>query len=144
MVHTLVVVTVVCFNLTGCQAIAEMQAQEAARRQAIEDNLRARIAQLAPQQKDAVQRCSSIAEGRINALRNAAQGGGTNGMNDYTVVDACLNNPYYYETIPAPAVVVNVPPPPAPNSYPQAPLPASNTMNCTTTTYGNTANTTCN
>jgi hypothetical protein len=144
MIRTLVVTTVACLNLTGCQAIAEIQAEQAARRQAIEDNLRARIEQLTPQQRDAVQQCSSMAAGRINALRNAGQGGGTNGINDYTVADACLSNPYYYETIPAPAVVVNVPPPTAPNPYPIASLPSQNTMNCTTTRNGNTANTTCN
>lgn len=132
----LVLASLLCVPLAGCQALAEMQEQQRAQQQAVEDNLRARIAELTPEQRDAAQKCSSIAEGRINALRNARQGAGTYNMNDYTVVDACLNNPYYYETIPAPAVVINVPPQ-------QQQMPQS--FNCTTTSITpGVANTNCN
>ena len=100
-----------CILLSGCQAIADMRAQREAQRQANEDNMRERLAALTPDQKDAVQKCSSIAGRRIAALRNAGQGAGTYGMNDYAIADACLENQYYFEMIPAPTVVVNAPPP---------------------------------
>jgi hypothetical protein len=106
-----VVMAVVCLSLSGCEAMAEYQAQQEAQRQAMIDNLKARIAQLTPEQRDAVQHCYSTAVGKINTLRNAGQGGATNGMNDFTVTDACINNPYFAETIPAPStnVIVNAP-----------------------------------
>jgi len=136
MVRRCVLMIITCLTLAGCQALAQMQAQEAARQQAVDDNLRERIAQLSPEQKDTVQKCSSISAGRISALRNAGQGGITNGMNDYTVVDSCLSNAYFYETIPAPAVVVNVQPP-------QPPMPQF--FNCTTMSMGGGMSTTnCN
>ena len=102
---------VACFLLSGCQALANMRAQQEAQRQATEDDLRERLAALSPDQKDAVQKCSSIAVGRVAALRNADQGAGLAGVNDYTITDACLDNQYYYEVIPAPTVVINTPPP---------------------------------
>lgn len=138
MIRAWLIMTVACLTLTGCEAIAEMQAQQRAQQQAVEDNLRARIAALSPEQRDAAQKCSSISEGRINALRNAGQGAGTYNMNDYTVVDACLSNPYYFETIPAPSVVINVPPPRQQQQMPQS-------FNCTTTSIvPGTATTSCN
>ena len=136
MARVFVLMAVACLSLSGCQAMAEMQAQQAARQQAIADNLRDRVAQLSPEQKDAVQRCSSIAVGKIGALRNAGQGASVYSMNDYTVVDSCLSNPYFFETIPAPAVVVHVP-------SPQPQMPQS--FNCTTTSMGGGMSTTnCN
>jgi hypothetical protein len=109
MYRTLALVSLLSLTLSGCEALAQAAAQQRAQQQAVEDDLRARIAQLSPEQRDAVQRCSSIAVGKVAALRNAGQGGGTYGINDYTIVDACLRNAYYYETIPAPATVINVP-----------------------------------
>ena len=97
----------VCILLSGCQALAEMRAQHEAQRQAREDNFQERVAALTPDQKDAVQKCSSIAVGRIAALRKAGQGAGTYGMNDDAIADACLDNQYYYEVIPAPTGAVN-------------------------------------
>jgi hypothetical protein len=113
----MLVLTLVCLNLVGCEALTQfntgLQAglqgttpQEQAQR---EQGLRDRVAALTPEQKDAVQRCYSESVGRIKALRNANQGASTNGMNDYTVTDACLNNHYFYATIPAPRAVVNNP-----------------------------------
>jgi hypothetical protein len=142
-----VLMGLVCLNVSGCQALAEMAAQQEAQRQAQEaqwqaalNAQQARIAALTPEQRDAVQRCYSTAVGRINTLRNAGQGGNTYGMNDYTVTDACLNNQYYYETIPAPAVVINTPPPPPVYQYQRPPI-----IDCTTMPMGGgMSSTTCN
>jgi hypothetical protein len=143
--RTVFIMTAAYLNLAGCEAIARAQAEQAAQRQAYEDNIRERVAQLSPEQKDAVQKCSSESAGRINTLRNAGQGGAFNGWDDYALVNACLGNAYYYSTIPAPAVVINVPPPQQPNPYALAPLPSQRTINCNTmaTGYGN-STTTCN
>jgi hypothetical protein len=48
-------------------------------------------------------------------------------MNDCTMTEACVTNPYYYETIPAPAVVINTPPPV---------YQMSSNINCTTMSMG--------
>lgn len=110
MFRTIILVAVVV-SLSGCEAMAEAARQQEEQRQAQEAALQSRIAQLTPEQKDSVQRCYAESVGRIKTLRNAGQGASTSGMNDYTVVNACLNNPYFYATIPAPAVVINTPPP---------------------------------
>lgn len=106
-----VVALAACILLSGCQALAKMRVQQEAQRQATEDDLRDRVAALTPEQRNAVQKCSSIAVGRVAALRNAGQGAGLAGMNDYTIADACIDNQYYYEVIPAPTAVINTPPP---------------------------------
>ena len=115
MLRTLVVATLICVNVSGCAAMAEAARQQAAERQAQEDALRARIAELTPEQRDNSQKCAAIAVGRINALRmvNSQAALPYLWMSDSAVVRNCLNNPYYYETIPqAPTqVIVNTPPP---------------------------------
>jgi hypothetical protein len=100
-----------CILLSGCQALADMRARQEAQRRASEDSLRERLAALTSDQKDAVRKCSSIAVGRFAALRKAGQGAGTYGMNDSTITDACLENQYYYQMIPAPTAVASPPPP---------------------------------
>jgi len=141
MYRTLVLAFLVGASLSGCQALAEMDAQQRAQQQAAIDNLRARISTLTPDQKDAVQKCSSIAEGRVTALRNAGQGGATYGVNDFTIVDACLSNPYYYETIPAPAVVIQAP---APQPFQPQLIQPRQSINCTSQTMGTYTTTNCN
>ena len=105
----ILVFAVVIANLAGCESMAEAARQQQAARQAQQDALRARIAELPREQKAHVQRCSSIAVGKIAALRNADQGGSMYGVTDYTIVDSCLADPSYYTTVPAPKaqVVVN-------------------------------------
>ncbi len=128
MLRTTIVISVVCLATTGCQALAEMQQQQQAQQQAIVDSLQTRIDALTPEQKATVQQCSALAGGRLNALHEAAQSANVANMtgrarmnsmaaeqaanslmgtpddaNEYAVVNACLDNPYYYETIPAPS-----------------------------------------
>jgi tRNA-dihydrouridine synthase len=113
MVRTLVVAMLIALNVSGCAAMAEYAAQQEAQRQAQIDALQARIAQLTPEQKDKVQQCSSIAAGKIQSLRMAGQAAATYGMNEFTVASNCVDNPYYFQTIPNPPtqVIVNAPPP---------------------------------
>lgn len=105
---------------------SQMQEQPADQETAPEQEMQDRVADLTPEQRDAVEQCSSLATGRINALRlaqqTAAEQGesaatrmnqqsfqqglrsllGADGADERTVVSACLENPYYYETIPSP------------------------------------------
>jgi hypothetical protein len=78
----------------------------AAREQAEQEARQARVAQLTSEQRDQLLKCTSSAQGRMAALRNAGQASlrYISGSDDLT--DYCLANPYYYETIPAPAVVM--------------------------------------
>ena len=117
-------------GLSGCAEMARQQALHDEQEREAEQALKERIQEMSPEERNATLRCSSTAVGRIQALRNAGQGNGTWGINDFTIVNACISNPYYAETIPAPAVVVNNPAP----VYQSPPLP--HTFNCTTMQMG--------
>jgi hypothetical protein len=83
-----------------------------------------------------VQRCTIV----VRCVQSAIAPKGLNIL-ELGVVEAispsCLNNPYFYETIPAPAVVINPPPPQQPQ------MPQS--FNCTTMSMGGGMSTTnCN
>ncbi len=97
--------TVGCIVLSGCAAMAQMAAQQRAEQRAERAQLRAEIAALSPQERAMAEQCSSMSIGRIRALRIAGQGEYTFGANTFSIVQACINNPYYFETIPKPTAV---------------------------------------
>lgn len=115
----ILVVILSCLGFAGCSVIAQMQAKRAAQQQVIRD----RLGGLSPEQRAAVEQCSSLTIGRMNTLRLAQQVEAEQGesaasrMNeqanqrainslvgsdgtDYAVISDCLDNPHYYETIP--------------------------------------------
>lgn len=131
--RVLVLFSLCCLPLAGCASLAEAMEQDAARRQAYVDGLRERVAALDSEEKEDLKKCASISVGKVKTLRNAGQGAMTKGVTDYTIIENCLVNSYYYETIPTPAA-------PAPAA--QSPTP-SYPSRCTTTMSGNTAYTNC-
>jgi hypothetical protein len=112
MFRTLVIVTVVV-SLSGCEAMAEAARQQEEQREAYKQATQRRYDALTPEEQDRVMRCQSAAEGKINALRMAGQGGAYYNANRSTIGNACMDNPYFAETIPtAPTqVIINTPPP---------------------------------
>ena len=125
------IVILSCISMGGCAALAQMQEQQAEQQQEIQN----RLAALTSEQRDAVERCSSETIGRMNTLRLAQQAAseqgespatrlnqqsmdesvrsltGAEGADEYTAISQCLDNPYYYETIPSPPAI-NVQSPP--------------------------------
>jgi hypothetical protein len=130
----MIVLTVVCLNLVGCEAMAEAARQQEEQQQAYQQATAARFEGLTPDQKDRVMHCQSASEGKITALRMVGQGGAYYNANRWTIGNACMDNPYFADSIPtAPTQVVVTPPP----VY-QGPT------NCTSMAMGTMVQTTCN
>lgn len=113
-----------CFLLCGCQTFAQVAAQQRAERA----QLRNELSMLTPVQKSRAEQCSSLALGRVRALRMAGEWQYTYGENEYSLIAACIRNPYYFETIPRPTMV----------AVPQSP------SYCTMQQYGDSTQMQCN
>ena len=113
-IRAMLLITIVPFLTTGCQAFAQALAQQQAEQRAQIQNLKNAIEQLTPEQKAEVRSCSEMTIGRVRALRIAASRRieswqTMNLLNSlpsstYAVVSDCMANPYYCESIPRPEV----------------------------------------
>jgi hypothetical protein len=93
-------VAVLAANLIGCASLTAMQNSYQER----ERETQARIDQLSPEDRDKVGKCVAVAEGKIATLRNSGQAGiEYAAANELSIANDCLNNPYYYASIPNPA-----------------------------------------